>query len=76
MLTEYEFGQEEDLNRFFEELNYEYEEHVPFLFITANESNDSEQKFAELKKNRNIYVLNVNTFDDIEEFLHIEERTR
>ncbi len=76
VLTEFEFVLDGNMTHILHELHEEYEEHVPFLFITAAEFTKNGQDFGEFARGRNIYVLNVNLFDDIEEFLQIEERTR
>jgi len=76
LLTEFEFVTHGNMKPILHRLHEEYEEQIPFLFITAAESTNKEQDSYELISGRNVYVLNVNLFDDIEEFLQIEERTK
>lgn len=72
-LTEHEFNEKKSSSPLLHALDYEYENSVPFVFINASDFEYEERSVEDLKMSRNVYLLNVNSFEKIEEFLNVEE---
>lgn len=76
VLTEYEFRSKQNMNILLEDINKTYDNNVSFVFITAQASKYDLKFLEELNLYRKVHLLDVNSFDNIDEFLHIEERNK
>lgn len=69
-LIDYGFGMKKDFNGLLLELNRKVREEIPFIIISAQPAEICGSTWNEIKCFRNIHVVDVSQFEDIEEFLN------
>lgn len=72
-ITDYGFGGEREFDRLLLTLNQDIVEGVPFIVVSPNPGEVSEITWDEIKGFRNVHIIDVSLFEDIEEFLKVED---
>lgn len=71
-IVEYSFGQTLGLDEKISQLNRAYNQNIPFIIVTSNQSVLKDDVLDELRSYRNIKVFNVDSFESVEKMLGME----
>lgn len=72
-IIDYGFGRNKEFDKVLLTLNQCTKEDVPFIIISSNPENISQEIMNEAEGIRNLHIIDVSKFDDIEEFLKVEK---
>lgn len=71
-MVDYYFDSDEEFDKLLLSINQRIQEEIPFIIISAKTEEIQDNTWEEIKGYRNIHVIDVNAFEDIEELLDIE----
>lgn len=72
-MSDHVFGREKEFDKLLLKLNQNTHEGVPFVVVTSNPGEIPDSISNEVKSFRNIHIIDVSMFNEIEEFLKLEE---
>lgn len=68
-MIDYNFGREKEFDKFLQALNQRVHEEIPFVIVSSNPGRISDSVWDEIKSYRNVHIVDVSLFEDIEKFL-------